>query len=230
MTTCWNSVRGRRMRVTRLDACGIPVAGDCSQVVTDGFISIEFSPEIAEGEEIEIRKADGTLCVSDQGCPELKWINIEAQFCSVDPDLFSMMTGYETVLDYAGEAVGNRVSSEVQCDEGFALELWSDVPGQACGETRAKPWGYFLLPWVVSGIIGDFTIENDGTTFTFTARTKAGSGWGVGPYDVDPIDADNTAGPLLTPIGPTDHMDMHLTTIEPPEPVCGCQPLEIDES
>ncbi|SNT13761.1 hypothetical protein SAMN05443665_101722 [Actinomadura meyerae] len=230
MTTCWNSVRGRRMRVTRLDACGIPIPGDCSQVVTDGFISVEFSPEIAEGEEIEVRKADGTLCISDQGCPELKWINIEAQFCAVDPDLFSLMTGYETVLDYAGEAVGNRISSEVQCDEGFALELWSDVPGQACGETGAKPWGYFLLPWLVSGIIGDFTIENDGTTFTFTARTKVGSGWGVGPYDVDPVDAANTPGPLLTPIGPTDHLDLHLTTVAPPEAVCGCQPLTVDES
>jgi len=203
------------------------VAGPCSTVVTDGFVSIEFSPEIAEGEDIEVRKADGTLCVSDQGCPELKWIELEAEFCLVDPDLFSMFTGYETVMDWEGNAVGTRVSSEVECDAGVALELWTDIPGQVCGTTAAKPWGYFLLPWIKNGIISDFTIENDATTFTLTGRTQAGSLWGVGPYDVDATDATNKPGKLLTPIGPTDHMDMHLSTVAPPPAVCGCQELVI---
>lgn len=229
-TQCWNSVRGRRLRATRVDECGIPVAGDCGQVVTDGFINIDFSPEIAEGEEVEVRKADGTLCVSDVGCPELKYINIEAHFCQVDPDLFSLLTGYETVLDWQGDAVGNRISSEVQCDSGVALELWSDIPGATCGVTGAKPYGYFLLPFVKQGIIGDFKVENDAAEFVITARTEVGSGWGVGPYNVDPVDAANTAGPLLTPIGPKDHMDLHLSTIPPPEAVCGCQPLAVDAS
>lgn len=226
-TQCWNSIRGRRMRATKVDNCGVPVAGPCSQVITDGFISVELSPEIEEGEEITVRKANGALCVSDQGCPELKWITAELTLCGVDPDLLSFMTGYELVLNYAGDSVGNRVSSTVECDSGIALEVWTDIPGASCDNTGLRQYGYFLMPWLVNGIIGDFTIENDALNLVLTARTQTGSGWGVGPHLVDATDANNTPGPLLTAIGPEDHLDLHLTTVAPPDAVCGCQPLVI---
>jgi hypothetical protein len=190
-------------------------------------VSVEFSPEISEGEEIEVRKADGTLCISDQGCPELKWISVEITFCQVDPDLFTLFTGWDTVTDYAGDAVGNRVSSEVNCDQGVALELWTDIPNQVCTTTGAKKYGYFLLPWIVHSVLGDFTIENDAANFVLSGRTEEGSNWGTGPYNVDPADANNTPGKLHTAIGAKDHMDMHLTTIAPPAAKCGCQPLVI---
>ncbi|MFF3665468.1 hypothetical protein [Microtetraspora malaysiensis] len=224
---CWNSVRGRVMRATRVDNCGNPVIGPCSQVVTKGFVKVSYSPEIAEGEEIELRRADGQLCVSDQGCPELKWLTVEIEFCQVDPDLFSMITGYPTVLDWQGDAVGTRITSKVECDSGVALEVWSDVPGAPCSDGGLRQYGYFLLPWIVNGIIGDLEIGNDATTFTLTGKTKKGGNWGVGPYMVDPTDGASppTAGPLLTPIGPDEHMDLHLTTVAPPEDACGCQPL-----
>lgn len=227
---CWNSVRGRVLRATRVDNCGNPVEGTCSQVVTDGFVSISFSPEIEDGEEITVKKANGQLCVSDQGCSELKWINVEAEFCQVDPDLFSMMTGYPTVLDWQGDAVGTRITSKIECDAGVALEVWSDVPGNPCTDEGLKQYGYFLLPWVVNGIVGDFEIANDAVTFSLTGRTKAGGNWGVGPHLVDATDDANppTPGPLLTPIGPDEHMDLHLTVVPPPEPECGCQDLVLE--
>lgn len=225
--TCWSSVRGRRLRATRVDECCAPVAGTCAQVVTDGFISIEYSPEIAEGEEIEVRKADGTLCISDKPCDELKWINVEAQFCQVDPDLFTLLTGYPTVVDFAGVSVGNQITGEINCSGGVSLEVWSDVPGVACTTPGATPFGYFLLPCLVSGIIGDYTIENDAATFTITGRSKAPNSWGDGPYNVVATDAANTAGPLLTPLGTNVHQHIQLTTIAPPPAVCGCQPLVI---
>lgn len=215
------------MRATKVDNCGAPVESACSQVVTDGFISVQLSPEIEEGEEITVRKANGALCISDQGCPELKWITAEITLCQVDPDLFSFFTGYDLVLDYAGNSVGNRVGSDVQCDAGVALELWTDIPGQVCTATGVKQYGYFLLPWLINGIVGDFTIENDALNLVLTARTQVGSTWGVGPYNVDPINVANAPGPLLTPIGPRHHLDMHMTTVAPPVAVCGCQPLVI---
>lgn len=225
MPQCWSSVQGKVLRATRVDECGIPVPGTCAQVTTDGFISVQYSPEIAEGEEIEVRKANGALCVSDQGCPEIKWINIEATFCNVDPDLFTLLTGYPTVLDHAGEAVGNRITGKVQCATGAALEVWTRIPGATCGVTGFPYHGYFLVPWLTNGIIGDFTLENDAASFVITGRTQKGSGWDVGPYDVDATGPTNTPGPLLTPIGPDDHMDMHATTIAPPAVECGCQAL-----
>lgn len=225
--TCWSSVYGKVIRATRVDECCIPVEGPCSTVVTDGFVSIAYASEIKEGNEVEIEKANGQLCISDKACDEIKWINVTATFCNVDPDLFSLMSGYTTVLDYAGVAVGNRVGKTVLCDGGFALEAWSDVPDQGCETAGTKKYGYFLLPCVVNAVLTGFTIENDGASFEFTGRTKLATGWGVGPYNVDPTNVANTPGPLLTPITIEDHLDMHVTTIAPPAAVCGCTALNI---
>jgi hypothetical protein len=226
-TTCWNSVRGRRMRVTRLDDCCAPPAPGtaCSSLVTKGFVSVQYSPEIAEAEEIELKNAGGEVCVSDPGCDEVKWMNLQMNFCQVDPDLFSFITGYPLVLDWQGNSVGNRVKKGTLCDTNFALEVWTEIPGAQCQTTGAKQYGYFLVPCITGGVIGDFTIENDALTLQFNAKSRSGSGWGTGPYDVDATDEANTPGPLLTPIEEDDLMDIHMTTIAPPEPECGCVAL-----
>jgi hypothetical protein len=225
--TCWKSIHGLVARVTRVDECGAPVVGPCSVVTTDGFVTVNYSPEIAEGEEIELRNAAGRICVSNQDCPELKWVNFEIEFCQVDPDLFSLLTGYPVVLDWEGNGVGNRITETVNCQGGAAIEVWTEVPGLACTTTGNKQYGYFLVPWLANGIIGDIELGNDATTFTITGRSKAPSLWGVGPHDVDATDGANppTAGPLLTPILAGEHMDIHLTTVAPPEPECGCTAL-----
>lgn len=212
------------MRATKVDECGVPVIGACSKVITEGFVSVSFKPEISEGEKIEVKNAKGDLCVSDQGCPVLKWFTLAIEFCQVDPDLFSLMTGYETVLDHSGNSVGNRIGEDVSCSGGVGLELWSDVPGDSCG-AAGKLYGYWLAPFVVQGIIDDFKIENDAVSFVLNARTQSGSGWDVGPYDVDATAVVGTPGPLLTPIGAKDHLDMHVTTVAPPAAACGCTAL-----
>jgi hypothetical protein len=227
-TKCYSSVRSCAARITKLDSCGRPVppGTECGYVVTKGYTEIAFTPETTEPDEIEQRNACGEVCVTDRSCEELRWINVAITFCQVDPDVISLITGYERVLDWEGNSVGVRVRRQIECDAGWALETWSRVPDVQCEPTAAQgQWGYYLLPWLVGGIIGEYTLGNNAVTFSLTARTKAGSGWGVGPWDVDQQDAAGTPGPLLTPIGPDDHEDMHLTTIAPPEPECGCQPM-----
>lgn len=213
------------MRLTRLDDCcaPLPAATPCASLVTKGFVSVAYSPEISEAEDIELKNAGDEICVTDPGCDSVKWMNVELNFCQVDPDIFTFTTGAPLVLDYAGNSVGNRIRKGNYCSINFGLELWTDIPSDACGPDAAgASYGYFLLPCVGAGIIGDFTIENDALTMQINAKARAGSGWGVGPYDVDQINIAGDAGPLLTPIGPDDLMDMHVTTIAPPEPVCGC--------
>lgn len=225
--TCWKSIHGLMVRATKVDACGIPVVGPCSVVTTDGLITASYSPEIAEGDEIEVKNAAGRICISSKDCPQLKWVNFEITLCGVDPDLFSLLSGYQTVLDWEGKSVGNRIGEDILCAGGVGLEIWSEVPGETCGASGLPSYGYFLIPWLKNMIIGDFEIQNGETTFTLTGRSEKGSGWGVGPHDVDPTSAANppVPGPLLTPIGPKDHLDLHLTTVPPPAAVCGCQPL-----
>ena len=224
--TCWSSLRGRVARFTKLDACCTPLAplAACGSLTTKGFISVEYSPEISEAEEIEVKNAGGEICVTDPGCDELKWINLVITLCNVDPDLLTFVTGSPVVLDADGNGVGNRFRTGQACSINFGMEVWTDVPAAQCSVAGGKQYGYFLTPCVGSGIIGDFTIENDALSLTINAKARSGSGWGVGPYLVDDegLGAIITPSPLLTPIGALDVLDMHLTTIAPPTPVCGC--------
>ncbi|MEU9760288.1 hypothetical protein AB0D98_11070 [Streptomyces sp. NPDC047987] len=226
---CPPLLRGVVMRATRLDACGRPVYGDCNQVVTDGFITVSMSAETEEGEAISVTKANGQTCINEPGCEQLSGYTLEMEFCAVDPDLVQIMNpSFEIYRDYDGNPIGWDESVELKCDTGYALELWTNVyaSGDACsGAGSQGEWGYLLLPWVVGGAPGDLEIGNDAVSFTFNGRTKVGAGWRRGPYNVQ-AGAGGIPVPLLKPVGPKTPRRFFKTTIRPPEPECGCQPVD----
>jgi len=219
---CFALVRGRVMRVTRLDGCGGVVLGAGSTVVSDGFITVTLTANTDEGTAISVTNAAGKICILDEPCPQFTGYTVEVAFCGVDPDLYEMMTGQPLIQDGAGNSVGFRMNSGIDaCDSGFGLELWSNVPAAVCEPGQSVQYGYFLIPFLRGGVIGDFTIGNDAVNFTLSGATsKDGSLWGVGPYDVVQ-DENNLAGPLLEAVDTKDHLLVQLTGVAPPEPTCG---------
>lgn len=226
---CFSLVRGRVMRITRLDACGARVLGPDSQVISDGFISVGLAAQTDEGTAINITNAAGKVCISDEPCPLFTGYDLTVEFCGVNPDLFRLMTGQKMVTDSQAtpQGTGFRMNTGTDiCDAGFAIEVWSNVPSAACAGGQAS-YGYFLVPFVKGGIIGDFTIANDAVNFTLSgAKSKDGSAWGVGPYDVV-RDASEIPAPLKEAIDPKDHLHMEITTVAPPESVCGALALGV---
>jgi hypothetical protein len=226
MASSFPLVRGRTMRVTKTDGCCAPAYGPDNMVVTDGFVSVALTANINTPDEIVITNANGKTCVRDAGCPEFQGYGVEITFCEVSPCLFSIVTGQPTVLDAQGEVVGFRMNSGISvCDSGFALEVWMGVPGVACSGD-AGGFGYLLLPCLQGGVIGDFTIENAAITFTVTgANTKAGNGWGYGPYQVVE-DVNGDPGYLPQMLDPDDHLYVSFTAVPPPDETDGCVELE----
>jgi len=218
-------VRGRKMRVTAVDGCCAPVFGPDNMVVTEGFVSVALTATINTPDEITVVNANGKTCVRDTPCPEFQGYGVEIVFCDVNPCLFSLITGQPVVLNAVGEVVGFRMNSSISaCDKGFALEVWSGVPGVACSGDQGA-FGYLLLPCLQGGVVGDFTIENAAVTFTITgATTKDGNGWGTGPYRVVE-DAAGAASLLPDPLDPDDHLYAIFTTVPPPEDTDGCAEL-----
>lgn len=224
---CYPMVRGRRMRVTRLDGCGNPVLSPDSVVVTKGFISVQLTANIEEGEEINVTNANGDVCILDTPCPKFINYSVEIQFCDVNPTLFNLMSG-QPLITNDDDVIGFAMDSEVSaCDSGFALELWTGVPTDACEPGAGQSYGYLLLPFLRSGVLGDFSIENAAINFTLTgAQTKKGSGWGVGPYDV--LVTAGVPAPLPEAVTVGQHLITFVTTLAPPEDDCEPEALGIE--
>lgn len=226
MTTqaiCPRYAFGRRMRVTKLDGCGRPVAGPKNSVVTTGFTAVDISPNVLTGDEITVKNAGGDLCISDKALDQIKWLTIKITLCTQDPDLISLLnpTWYEEV-DEAGNPIGFRVDTTTTYASAFALELWQDVTGvDLCANPNATgTWGYLLLPFCQGGTLGDLSITNKEALTIFNGRTLANPKWGQGPYNVRQ-DPSGNPKPLLTPVANTQPLVWFATTLAPPNAGCG---------
>lgn len=217
------------MRLTRLDGCGRPVYGNNTRLVTEGFVSIAATAQTLDSEAITVTNANGKPCVSRPAKQSITGFALALTFCKVNPDAFNIVTGQDVVLDADGNAVGFDVDVDVAPgDVGFALEVWSDIIGEACAEggEGEGTWGYLLYPFVKSGLLGDHTIENAALTFAITgAATASGGDWGEGPYNVT-LDGEGDPSPLLTALTGTKHFRSFFTELAPPEPTDGAVPLD----
>jgi hypothetical protein len=232
-TKCVSLVKGRRLRVTKLDGCGRPIYGDDSQVVSKGFISVALTANTTESDEINVTNAAGEVCVYEAAVTSLVGYGIEIQFCNVDPELFALVTGQPVVLGADGSTViGWDVDTKIGLENSnFALELWAGSPAaDTCTTPGATgSYGYLLMPYLTGGILGDFTIENGAVTFTLTsANTKEGNAWGVGPYQDIMLDGGSPTpapGPMATPVSSTTALRTMIVDLAPPEDECGARPV-----
>lgn len=222
-TNCYNIVRGKIVRVTRLDACGAypaPAALN-AQATSAGYISVAYTLEYEEGTEHLQKNANGDICLLDRAEDKFKRVMVTISFCEVDPSLLELVTGNTLEVDGAGDNVGIRVSRNLPDNAAnFALELWSGVGPAPCSED-GQEYGYFLLPFVKNGTLRDFTIEDGPTTFEVQGWTESGGEWGAGPYNVVASGAGGVPSALEDPLTTDDHLLMRVTTVAPPAAVCG---------
>lgn len=225
VTTCFTPILGKRIRVTMLDDCGnVPAPGtEDAYVSTDGFISVNITAETEDGTEIITKKANGQLCVNEKQANSLKRLNLEIEFCGVNPSLLALMTNAETYADYADDISGITVG-EGAITKKFAFELWTGISAGACAPGEEAS-GYLLLPYVNAGLLGDLTVDGENAvTFGMTgAYTKGGNAWGVGPYDV--LLNTGVPAPLPTPLDPLDHLLLVSTAVAPPPDACDPQAM-----
>lgn len=216
-TKVLNSLKGRVIRLTRLDACGVPVIGACSTIVTDGFISVDFSPEEESGEEFTQKNAWGDLCISEKDADLVKWVNVTIKMCEVHPDVLDLVAGGTSLtsgVDTVGTSFGQSYSATA-----FALEVWTKQAGSAC-EGGSPEWGYFLFPFCKNGkVAGVGPIENGTMDIDVSGEAQpAPADWGINPYEDNPL--LHTGG---MPTG--DIWAVARTTVQPPAVTDGCVAL-----
>lgn len=235
-TKCFKPIFGKRIRVSKMDSSCRPVTdGDCSEIVTDGFISLSLSSETEDGTEVITKKANGALCVNHKQPNSFKRFTLEMEFCGVDPDLLSFMTNMATYADWAGDVAGATVY-EGTVEQRFGLEVWTGVTGdEAVDPSWEEASGYVVLACVNAGVLGDITVDGENAvSFSMTgAYTVSGNAWGTGLHRVvmNP-DGGGTGTPapdvLPEALLPTEPMLIMETGVAPPPSACGCIPYAAD--
>lgn len=216
-TQCFNVVRGRRVRITQLDTCGIPVSGGAGAfVVSSGFIQVTLAPDTEKGDEYVQKNANGDLCVNERAQDMLKRLAVTIDWCQVDPDIINLITGFP--LETSGlNTVGFRIQ-EGRFNTRWALELWVGLGDEDCSTSG---YGYVLVPRITGATLGDVKVENSVVSFQTAGYTEKNPGWGVGPFNV----IGSPATPLTVPMGATQHALIRTTTVAPPAAACGRQVL-----
>jgi len=220
---------GTSLRVTQVDDCGNPLTGGC-YAVSECWASVARSAQYSDAQQFAPVNANGQLCFARRNPPGLMWMSYDISLNAVDPVVWQIITGAPLVLDDAVSAntVGFRTRRNQIQTARFALELWMRQEGDC--EPDAVPYIYWLSPFVVQGKIADLTIGQDTINFGITEALGIGpSGWGVGPYDIRKDAVTGVPEPLLTAMsavtGADDLDHFEITTLAPPPPTSGCQPL-----
>lgn len=221
-------IKGRKIRVTRLDGCGRVVYGEYSQVVSEGAVSAAFTANTVDTDEINVPNMAGDRCVFEPSVTSLAGYALEIVFCKVDFDIFEIVTGQALVFDFAGRVIGLEVDTKIDVsNKGFAIEVWAGAPvGDSCDNPNAQgSFGYLLLPRLEGGYLSDFTIENGAINFTLSgASTREGNQWGTGPYDVM-LDEAGEPSVLSQAVSKTAALRLQETGMAPPATTTGARPL-----
>ncbi|AYB70562.1 major tail protein [Mycobacterium phage Serendipitous] len=238
--TTFPLVKGTRLRATKVDSCGKPIAGPRNRLVTSGFVTLGLTAVMREAQDLTQDNAEGKECVSDRTAPERRWYTPALELCNVNPGLITMFTGWENLLDADDEVIGFRDQKEIESDYGIALEVWTSGKSEDdCGDipttdaalldtSSGRKYGYFLFAGT-EWTLGDITIGATVATLTLTGRTIAMPNWGKGPYNVQD-DGTGTASRLLVPTSKKEHLTVFRTPIAPPEPTEGSQPVPLATS
>lgn len=226
---CPKYVQGFSARATRLDICGNPDFGDCGFAVSDGYIQVTATSNQEDPDEFKQKNAHGIFLTNQRSRPLLNWVDLSMQFHQVDFELFNIITGLDLVVDDATPdpfTIGVGLTEANYATANFALEVWMGNAEEECDPSGLPYYGYNLWPWVVEGSWApeEVVITNDLINFTITGRTRKGTPWDIGPWDVV-LDNTGTPSPLFEPLPDDAHWWLLQTQLAPPDEDCGCQPL-----
>ena len=205
---CDEPIQGLVLRVIKLDSCGRPVTGTGSaQIVMDGFVSVQASPQYDTGDRVITRKANGTLCQNFKIPDQFTNDEVTIDFCVHNPGLIyatigaRILTGSQSQTG-SGWAHGTWANSD---PPHWSLEVWGP-PSQSSCASGTPLYKYWFWPHLSDAKKGDYTIGNEATMFQVIANTYDGNPlWTAGAsWLVDAIVSGDHEGAILTPTAPPD--------------------------
>jgi hypothetical protein len=219
------------VRVVNEDNCGTPVDDEagCGYYNRRCNVSVTWEEQVEDPVESLLRCDDGEVEYYDRSDPAYKFSQVTLVTNGIDPQLQTMMMGYDAELDaQTNELVGARQNAARFGKKFFGFEAWAQVASgpstPACpgGEQR---WAYLLFPFCKNArwaTVPTYGQNTDTVGIMFDALL--GGNWEDGPFDVVP-DINGDPGPLTDPMLPEQAYLMRTTRIAPPAPTAECMSL-----
>lgn len=186
---CLASIHLCRIRVTRLNATGSPVAGPNNVYISDKPMQLIVRPTIDAGQDKTLIGGCDCIIAQYRGYDKLKYFTLELDLGVWEPGLIEMMTGAAVLNDNIGETIGNNWPVQTDCSAAVqpnvAIEAWQD--GWAT-DHQDTLWPYVHWVWPSSfWQISDNTLQNDFNQPKLAGFTRGNSAWGAmsggnGPY------------------------------------------------
>lgn len=213
MAECLAAIHLCRVRVTRLDTTGNPVAGPNNVYVTDKPIMLTITPSILAGEDKDLVGGCDCIIASYRGYDKLKRFDFELDLGVLEPGLMEMLLGSTAILGGSDNApIGqwwtlNQFDCSVPAQPNLCFEGWQFGWNES-GQDPVWPYIHWIWP-STSWQIDAMSLQNDFNQPKIKGYSRGNTAWGTGIFGDLPEAAEALGGFFYT------------TTI--PNAVCGYQ-------
>lgn len=209
---CPKAVKACAMRITRQNECDValdPLTPN-SRILSSGFMEINLSPDVENGEDITTKNACGQICIRDKDCDRLKGFDVEIKLCGVPLPTLEMLTGATLLSDGAGgfNGMSMRESKGAACEDSKMLEFWAknaDKGQCSVDGTTENLFVHFVLTRTINWeISGGLNFTNGALEMTVKGYAENNPLWFPSYPDTTfpswtPGDGDPTGVPTGTP-------------------------------
>lgn len=182
---CLPQVNACIIRVTRLNALGVPVAGANNVYTSNALTIVAFAWDVTAGQVISEVNGCGDELLAFEAPSSLKRGNITITLMTPDPQLSELLSGGDVLtsaaaVGYAAPPLGAVTESPV------SIEVWAKrIRGGRIDSTF--PYAWWVYPWVSYLRPSDHTQENAALKPAFEGQAFENTGWYDGPLNNFPL-------------------------------------------
>lgn len=196
MDECLAAIHLCRVRVTRLDASGNPVAGPNNVYVSDKPIQVGVTPVIEAGQDKTLVGGCDCIIATYRGYDKLKRFDLELDLGVLEPALLEMLLGSTAIIE-TSDVIGqwwsqNAFDCSTPAQPNLCFEGWQ-TGWEDDRQSSVWPYVHWIWPstyWQIAA----HTLQNDFAQPKISGFSRGNSNWGTGIFGDMPEAAEPLGG------------------------------------
>jgi hypothetical protein len=188
-TECLATIHLCRVRATRLNPDGTPMAGPNNFIVSDVPIDLAVTPVIEAGKDTTLVGGCDCIVATYRGFDKLKRFDFVLNFGRIDFPLMELMLGSTAILGSGSDLIGqwwteNAFVCGTAAQPNCAFEGWQT----GWDDDRQSP-DHPFVHWVWPSTfwqIAPHTLQNDFLQLQLNGFSRGNAAWGTGIYGDQP--------------------------------------------